>query len=175
MLQSVRDALSHKRLKVRDVEQLARDICSDVVAVDELFRYLTAHEQRQSWHALWVCEKLAKMGCEHVLQRADVICQQLMACKHWGMVRIYLNIVMLLPIDEIDFKVFNYCMDNMLAPKVPPAVQSMCIKIAYKFCANEPELSRELLLVLQSADRYSYPPATQAAIRNCLKMANAKM
>lgn len=57
----------------------------------------------------------------------------------------------------------------MLSPQESIGVQALAIKMAYQLCKQEPELLKELQLILENTDTDFYSKGVKATIRNTLE------
>ena len=74
--------------------------------------------------------------------------------------------------DPVSVDLLNYCLDHMLAPQESIGVQALSIRMAYQLCKSEPELLKELQLILENADTEYYSTGVKTTIRNILKKIN---
>ena len=57
-------------------------------------------------------------------------------------------------------------------PQESIGVQALSIRMAYQLCKSEPELLKELQLILENADTEYYSTGVKTTIRNILKKIN---
>lgn len=162
--------LQAKRVNKYEIEQIAASVMGDAKKCDELFQLTKSEDDSLSWHAWWVCEHITKLASTSFANKREEIISLLLACQHEGKQRLILNILMRLESDgSVSVPLLNFCFDNMLSPSQPVAVQSCCMKMAYKLCQREPELLPELKVILESAEPEFLTPATQCTISKILK------
>lgn len=138
-----------------------------------LYGLISDKQVKISWRASWACEKLCKLHPEWFEDKQKELLSLILNCKHDGKKRILLSIIYQLPIGEpFPVDLLDYCFARMLDLNEPVAVQSLCLKLAYKLCKAEPDLLYELKVYLESAERDYYSIAVKTCIRNILQKLN---
>ena len=120
-----------------------------------------------SWRAIWACEKVSEKHPGWFVPLLDDIIQRLLVCQHDGSKRLLLSILYNVPASSpVSVDLLNYCLDHMLAPQESIGVQALSIRMAYQLCKSEPELLKELQLILENADTEYYSTGVKTTIRN---------
>lgn len=137
----------------------------------EMLYMLTNDPDRQvAWRALWACEKLCRKQTGLFSSKKKEIMQKAMQTTHQGMKRLWISMLFHLPIQQpLQTDFLDFCLQAMYSPQETPAVQALCIKLAYKMCLAEPELLPKLEAVLENMEEVFYPVATRSARKNTLK------
>lgn len=73
-----------------------------------------------------------------------------------------------MPKETVRTDFLDFCMDRMYSFQEAPSVQALCLKIAYKICANYPELMDELIRTLQAMEMDYYKPAVRSVRKRIL-------
>lgn len=135
------------------------------------FYKLTMHPDKTiAWHALWTCERYCRKNPSFFAEKQHEIATQAMQCSHKGMKRLWLNMLLFLPVETANNVTFlDFCLQNMCAPHEPSAIQSVCMKLAYKLCCQNADLLNELTACLTNMELEYYTPAVQATHKNTLK------
>lgn len=151
-------------------EKIAAWVCNEPEAFPDLYSLIFADDNKVSWRAIWACEKLAELSWEWFADKKQELIELLMHTTHGGKKRLLLSILYNFPTECIfSIELLNTCMEWMLSPKEPIAVQALSIKLAYKLCAYEPELFIELKIYLEGAQTDYLSPGVKSTIKNVLQ------
>ena len=157
------------------IDALVQEICSQPEYLEDMYRLISDEEQTVSWRAIWACEKMSKLHPGRFVPLYDDILQKLLICRHDGSKRLLLSVLYNVPAPTpIPVDLLNYCLDRMLSPQESIGVQALCIKLAYELCKQEPELLKELQLILENTDSEFYSTGVRTTIRNILKKIKKK-
>lgn len=157
------------------IEEIVRDICLHPEYLKDMYQLISDEKQTVSWRAIWACEKVSERHPGWLVPFQEDIIQRLLSCRHDGSKRLLLSILYNLPVtNPISIDLLNYCLDHMLAPQESIGVQALAIRMAYQLCKSEPELLKELQLILENADAEFYSTGVKTTIRNTLKRINKK-
>ena len=151
-------------------EKFAYLILDNPESFPELYALTFDENSKTAWRAMWVCEKVSYWFPEWFMDKRSELMQRIIQCTNHGSKRSLLNILLYLPIEEpISVEFLNFCLDHMLSPQEPIAIQALCMKMAYELCKKEPELLPEFQYILKNAEPEYYSKGIQTAIRNTLK------
>lgn len=157
------------------IDALVQEICSRPEYLEDMYRLTSDEKQTVSWRAIWACEKVSEIHPGWFVPLYDDILHKLLICRHDGSKRLLLSILYNIPVPTpIPVDLLNYCLDRMLSPQESIGVQALCIRMAYKLCKQEPELLKELQLILENTDTEFYSTGVRTTIRNTLKKINKK-
>lgn len=152
------------------IDGLVQDICRQPEYLKDMYQLISDEKQTVSWRAIWVCEKVSEIYPGLFAPLLDDITQRLLACRHDGSKRLLLSILYNVPVSTpISVDLLNYCLDRMLSPQESIGVQALAIRMAYRLCKQEPELLKELQLILENTDTEFYSVGVKTTIRNTLK------
>lgn len=151
-----------------------REICLSVQGNDtgkaELWNLFQGDDPRVAHRAAWVLVHLPREEHAWLCEKRDIFIEKLLVCDHSGMRRMLLSLLLQLPLPDpmrVDF--FDFCLEHMISRQEPPAVQSLCLKLAHKMCCPEPALMHELRLILEIMEPDQLSPALRSVRRNVLK------
>lgn len=151
-------------------ETTANRIMAEPEIFPELYALAFDENPKTAWRAAWVCEKISCRFPEWFMEKRAELMQQIMRSKNPGSKRSLLNILLILPVEEpISVEFLNFCLDRMLSPQEPVAIQALCMKMGYELCKKEPELLPEYKYILENAEPEFYSGGVQTVIRNMLK------
>lgn len=157
------------------IEKIVQDICLHPEYLMDMYQLISDENQTVSWRAIWACEKVSEKHPGWFVTMQDDIIHRLLACQHDGSKRLLLSILYNLPVTyPISVDLLNYCFDRMLAPQESIGVQALAIRMAHRLCKSEPELLKELQLILENTDTEFYSTGVKATIRNTLKNIHKK-
>lgn len=135
-----------------------------------LYALVRDPEEKVTWRAAWVCEKLSEQFPEWFASLYDEISGILLASKHSGLRRCLLSTLHNLPVPaDFPIHLYDYCIRQMLLPEEAIANQALCIKLAFKLGCAEPELLAELKIYLENAEPEYYSTAVKSTIKNTLR------
>ena len=155
------------------IDKLVQEICLHPEYLKDIYQLISDDKIVVSWRAIWACEKVSEKHPGWFVPLLDDIIQRLLVCKHDGSKRLLLPILYNVPAsDPVSVDLLNYCLDHMLAPQESIGVQALSIRMAYQLCKSEPELLKELQLILENADTEYYSTGVKTTIRNILKKIN---
>lgn len=162
-------------IKDLSIEKIVQDICLHPEYLTDMYRLTSDEKQTVSWRAIWACEKVSEKHPGWFVPMQEDIIRRLLICRHDGSKRLLLSILYNLPVTQpISIDLLNYCLDHMLAPQESIGVQALAIRMAYQLCKCEPELLKELQLILENADTEFYSRGVRTTIRNTLQRINKK-
>ena len=169
MIHNLKEQLSGTLCK-NFAEEFAYRILDNPESFPELYALTFNDNPKTAWRAMWVCEKVSYWFPEWFMDKRPELIQRTILCTNHGSKRCLLNILLYLPIEEpISVEFLNFCLDRMLSPQEPIAIQAQCIKMAYELCKKEPELLPEFKYILENAEPEYYSKGIQTVIRNTLK------
>lgn len=152
------------------IKRLTQEICHEPKYLNDIYRLISDEDTVISWRAIWVCEKVSEQHPGWFIPLQNDLIERLLTCRHDGSKRLLLSILYNLPVpNPLPVDLLNYCLDHMLSPQESIGVQALAIRIAYQLCKCEPELLKELQLLLENADIDLYSTGVKSAIRNTLK------
>ena len=136
----------------------------------ELFDLAFDEDEKISYQTLWVLTHVSKKDSAWLHAEQDKLIDTVLVSKHEGKRRLLLTLINDKPLSEISRVDFlDYCLERMISPQEPVAIQSVCIKIAYQLCKNTPELLSEFRSILDMADSSPLSPALRASRKSVLK------
>lgn len=157
------------------IEKIAQDICLHPEYLKDMYQLISDEKQTVSWRAIWACEKVSEKHPGWLVPMQDDITHRLLTCRHDGSKRLLLSILYNLPVTvPISVDLLNFCFDHMLSPQESIGVQALAIRMAHRLCKSEPELLKELQLILENTDTEFYSSGVKATIRNTLKNIHKK-
>jgi len=147
-----------------------KDNCEDF---EIIYQLIFDTETTVSWRAGWVCEKLAEIHPDWFYGRQSQLTAKVLDSRHGGTRRVLLSMLFDLPVaNPFPVDLLDFCFEHMLDLNEPIAVQSLCIKIAYKLCLKEPELLPELKMYLETAETEYYSTGVRTCIRKVMQNLN---
>ena len=155
------------RLKI---EEIGKQALLSPEGPETLYALTGDPDQRIAWHALWTCVKLSRKQPHLFFGKRKEMMQKAMQATHQGMKRLWIDMLLQQPIlQPLQTDFLDFCLQALCSPQETPAVQALCIKLAYKMCLTEPELLPELEAILENMEEAFYPTATRTARKNTLK------
>jgi hypothetical protein len=173
MTRNLREEFSGK-LVHSFAEQFSLWVINNPEQFPELYSLSYDTDPKVAWRAAWICEKISYQFPEWFINKRSELAKRIIHCSNDGSKRSLLNILLHLPVEEpISVEFLNFCLDHMLSPQEPIAIQAQCIKMAYKLCQKEPELLPEFKYILENAELEFYSKGIQSTVRNTLEQLNS--
>lgn len=137
----------------------------------EVFELVFHPEVKIAWRVLWAVEKLSRRTPEWFdSSMRDRLIEMVLTTSHMGKLRIGLSILRELPVPEpLSGELLNRLYDWMLLSRFPVGVQSVAMKLLYKYVLTHPDLLHEYILVLEETDDSESTAAFISSRRNILK------
>jgi len=174
MIHNLKEELSGTLCK-HFAEEFAIRIMAEPENFPELYALVFDDNPKTAWRAAWVCEKISCRIPFWFMDKRSELMRQIMQSTNHGSKRSLLSILLVLPVKEpISVEFLNFCLDRMLSPQEPIAIQALCMKMGLKLCKKEPELLPEYKYLLENAEPEFYSKGVQSVIRNILKRLNSK-
>jgi hypothetical protein len=138
---------------------------------DAVFELALGRDEKKAWRILWAVEKISQRHPEWFdASKTDRITAMVLTTKHQGMHRIGLSILNSFPAPEpINITMLNALYEWMLQPSYSIGVQSLAMKLLYKYVLTNDDLLREFILTLEQADDSDYTMAFVSSRRNILR------
>jgi len=158
------------------LEELMLYLSENPAFFPELFQMAMTEKVEYAWRMLWVVEKVSQRQPEwFTVDQILSIKNLALTSKHNGMQRLALSILNSFPpIQPIDVYFLNALYDMMLSPASAIAVQSLSIKLLYKYTCDDEDLLREFILTIEQIDENEYTAAFTSTKRNILKLHDRK-
>lgn len=137
----------------------------------QVFEQALQADGKKSWRVLWAVEKVSRRTPEWFDARMrDRLIEMVLSTSHIGMLRIGLSILCELPVPEpLSGELLNRLYDWMLTSRFSVGVQSISMKLLYKYVLTHPDLLHEYILVLEETDDSESTGAFISSRRNILK------
>lgn len=138
---------------------------------DEVFGLALGPDEKKSWRILWAVEKISQRHPEWFdAGKIDRITNMVLSTKHQGIHRIGLSILNSFPApDPLNIDMLNALYEWMLIPSYSIGVQSLAMKLLYKYALTDEDLLREFIITLEQADDNDYTMAFVSSRRNILR------
>lgn len=157
------------RVGMKDVHEITVQVQNNHVKKQELYECLFDPDDKIGYNAAWVMTHFSVSENRWLHDKQDELIDALLSCTHPGKRRLILTLLYRQPfpnpprVDLLDF-----CLERMISKREFPAVQSLCMKLAYELCRPIPELLQELKITLEMMEHDSVP-STHSARKNVLK------
>lgn len=128
------------------------------------------------WRAAWAIEKVSTIQSELIAsERNKIISTAMLPNIPNGFRRLLLSILYNIKDENIiNINFFNFLLEKMCDPQLPPGVQSLAMKLANRMSHIEPDLHDEFICIVHNMELNYYSAGVKAAARKCLKKKNYK-
>lgn len=161
------------RIQMEDVQEITYYAQSDDNLRKNLFRLIFDADDQVAYQALWVCTHMTDCELEELCRKQDKLIDSVTHCTHAGKKRLMLSLLAREAFDiPLRIDLLNFCMERMTSQQEPPAIRSLCLKLAHKLTQGTPELQQELRTLLEIMEPELLPPAVRSVRANVLKAMN---
>lgn len=137
-----------------NVEILINEISNNPIYYDFLMDVALNSNEKNSWRAAWVIDKIHETHPQLILPYKEKIIQKLKAVSNLSKKRHFLKQISLLDIPDEHFGFLaDYCL-NTLSSAEPPAVRVHAMQILYNISEKENDLKPELIHVIEQEIEY---------------------
>lgn len=128
-------------------------------------------DDKIAFRAAWTIEKVSDKWPDWFCnEQTDEIIQYCLSTHHEGIRRLLLSVLRYLPVPEpLPIHLFNSLYDWMLLPSSSIGVQSLSMKLLFKYAKTNADLLQELIIILEQTDPADYTAAFYASRANILK------
>lgn len=151
------------------IRRIADEAIRDPQTFDALRALTRDPERTVAWRALWTCAKISEQDAERFADRTDELVGELLRCRHDGSKRLLLSILFRTRLGHLSVALLDRCLELLASPDEAIAVRALAVKLAFRLCTFEPELQRELRLLLEEIDPEQCPAALRSTIRQTLR------
>jgi hypothetical protein len=127
-------------------------------------QYAFDADHRVSRNALWTLTKATDKEIAQLQPMMDELIDQALKTESSSVRRLSLNIIDRLEMKEEDLRsdLYDFCLDHAVDVEELPAIQAICMKIAYRISTFYPELMAELKRILEGMEIEYYKPAVKS-------------
>lgn len=159
-----------KHIHLDDILEITYHLEKDEKLKEEFYQLMFDEDYKISYRALWVATHFSLGATKWFCSKQDELIDELLVCPQSGKRRMILSLLYRLTINNpprVDF--LDFCLERMASPQEPPAVQSLCIKLANVLTRSIPELQQELRIMLEMMETELLSPAQRSARKNVLQ------
>lgn len=141
------------RINMKEVYEIGLLVKGNENAKQELYSLIFDENERVSYQAMWCMTHFSVEENRWLFPKQNELINELMQCKHDGKRRILLSLLYRQPMSNLQRMDFlDYCLEQMISPNEPYAIQALSMKIAYEICLPIPDLLQELQTTLELFD-----------------------
>lgn len=157
-------------INLKTISTLVESILENPSDFEVLFELISDNDEKISWKAAWVCDKIAELRPKFYSQwHIDKIMDGVMTNSQEGFRRSCLSILYHLPLQPINVELLNSCFEWMISTQSSIAVKALSIKIIHRYCSAEPDLKAELKAYLENYDSEGVSAGIMAIKRKVLR------
>ena len=167
-------AITSERLQQTFSEGGAQEIYKEVKSGGDFLgfarQYVFSEDYRVARSALWGLTKADKKELSQLQMLLDELVELAMHTENSSVRRLSLSVVERLEITEDDLRTdfLDFCLEHMASLDEFPGIQSVSMKLAYRMCRFYPELTDELMRILDAMEPDFYKPAIISTRRRIL-------
>ena len=136
----------------------------------ELYKLLFDDDKTTAYQATWVFNHFSLYENKWLFDKQEELINEVLVCQHSGRRRLLLSLLYRQPLNNpprTDF--LDFCLERMVAKNEPPAIQTLCMKLAYELCRPIPELLQEFRAIMEMTEFELFAVSMHAARKNILK------
>ena len=116
--------------------------------------FLHDEDYQVARNALWGLTKASDEELSSLQPMLHELIDKAMNHENSSVRRLSMNIIVRLKMEEDDLRTdfLDFCLEHMASPAETPGVQTLCMKLAHRFCGFYPELMKEFTEILQMMD-----------------------
>ena len=154
----------------KEAELVAKTMAKHPETVEKLWAICTSN-QKHSWRAAWLFEKLYKIAPDLVRPYIPKMIALIPELKNEGKLREFLRLICCEPLPEdVSGAFINRCFDLLQSPATPIAIRVHALQVLYIFSLKEPDIQNELVLIINEQMQHG-----SAGFRNRAKKILAKI
>jgi hypothetical protein len=157
------------RIHVNDVYEITFLVQQNSKSKQALYDLLFDADDQTAYQAAWVFTHFSLLENEWLYDRQNELIDEVIVCAHPGKRRLLLVLLFRQPLanpPRTDF--LDFCLERMIAKRELPAVQTLCMKLAYEMCRRIPELKQELRAILDMMEPSLLQPSIRTVRKNVL-------
>lgn|SRR5690554_2008766 len=159
-----------RRMGMYDIQAIIFIVQNDPARKQELYEYLLDPDDKIGYNAAWAMTHFSLHDNKWLYDKQDELADALLTCEHPGKRRLLLTLLYRQPMAHPPrMDLLDFCLERMISKRELPAVQSLCMKLAYELCRPIPELLQELKITLEMMEHDALMPSTRSARKNVLK------
>ena len=164
-----REHLLHP-LSLRFVDKLVMEVFQHPEDFQLMYQLIFDPEVKVAWRAAWACQKISeKYPAWFTQKQFREITNLAITTSHGGLHRGCVSILYNLKLpDPIPVDLLNACYEWMISPRFPISVQALSMKMLFRFCQKEPDLTPEFSMYLESVSPEDYSKGFNSSRRNIL-------
>jgi hypothetical protein len=158
-----------ERINMYDINEILSLAHDNDSLKKELYDLAICEDEKVGYQAAWILTHFSSQDNKWLYNKQGELIDKVLACRHGGKRRLILTLLYKQPLVDmtrIDF--LDFCLERMISKEELPAVQSLCMKIAYELCLPIPELMQELNTMLEMMEA-DLTPAIRAIRKSILK------
>ena len=159
-----------RRIGVNDIYEIIYLTQENDKCKQELYQLLFDDDETTAYQAAWVFNHFSLYENKWLYDKQEELIDGTIACQHSGRKRLLLSLLYRQPLHNpprTDF--LDFCLERMVAKNEPPAIQTLCMKLAYELCRPIPELLQEFRAIMEMVEFELFAISMRTARKNVLK------
>lgn len=159
-----------KRIQMDDIHAIILAVQNNPKQIKKIYDLVFDLDETVAYQAAWVLTHLSPQDNQWLYNRQNELIEEVLICRHPGKRRIILSLLYRQPLanpPRTDF--LDFCLERMVSHTELPAVQSLCMKLAYELCLTIPELLQEFCSAMELIEPDLLPASLRAVHRNIRK------
>ena len=147
-----------------DAQAVYREVCKSGDFVGFARQFAFDADYRVARNALWSLTKATDKEIAQLQPMMDELIDLALKTDSSSVRRLSLNVVDMLEMKEEDLRsdLYDFCLEHAVDVEELPAIQAICMKIAFRISTFYPELMAELKRILEGMEIEYYKPAVKS-------------
>lgn len=158
------------RININDISDIIALISQNDSRKNILYNFIFDDNVRVVTNSLWIMNHYTVIQNEYLCLKQDDLIDKLLLATNETHIRLLLGLLIKQRMkDPIRVDFLNYCLetfDNVGTRS--SGVTSLCMKLAYEMCKNNPDLLSEYCNLLEMVEVSTLPPSLRATRKNIL-------
>jgi len=159
-----------ERIHLKDIYEMMLSAQNMDSKKKELYQALFDTDDKVAYQAAWVFTHFSLAENRWLYDKQNELIDEALVCVHPGKRRLLLTLIFRQPpANPLRTDFLDFCLTRMISKQELPAVQSLCMKLAYEMCRQIPELRQELHSIIELMEPDLLSVAMKSARNNVLK------
>lgn len=159
-----------RRIGANDIYEIIYLTQENNQCKQELYQLLFDDDERTALQAAWVFNHFSLYENKWLYSKQEELIDEVISCRHATKRRLLLSLLYRQPLKNpprTDF--LDFCLERMVSKSEPPAIQTLCMKLAYELCRPIPELLQEFRAIVEMTEFELFAVSARTVRKNILK------
>lgn len=159
-----------QRIGMHDIYAIIAIVQGDHTQIQAVYELISDPDETVAYQAVWILTHLSPEDNRWLYDKQNELIDEVLVCPHPGKRRLILSLLYRQPLtypSRVDL--LDFCLERMVSKAELPAVQTLCMKLAYELCRPIPELLQEFRIMMDIMEPELLPISVRTVRKNVLK------